>query len=64
MSIRRDRLEAPPGLGCAFFSVVALLGAVAWFTIKMYWYKMASFFGKKPPESLLEDDTENDTNAS
>ncbi len=53
-----------PGTGSIILQGAIAGIAVAWFTIKMYWYKLASLFGKKTPESLLEDDTENDTDAS
>ena len=53
-----------PGTGSIILQGAIAGIAVAWFTIKMYWYKLASFFGKKPPESLLEDDIKNDTDAS
>jgi hypothetical protein len=52
-----------PGTGSIILQGAIAGIAVAWFTIKIYWYKLASFFGKKPPESLLEDDTENDADA-
>lgn len=53
-----------PGTGSIILQGAIAGIAVAWFTIKIYWYKLASLFGKKPPESLLEDDPENDSDAS
>ena len=53
-----------PGTGSIILQGAIAGIAVAWFTIKLYWYKLASLFGKKPPESLLEDDAENDPDAS
>ena len=53
-----------PGTGSIILQGAIAGIAVAWFTIKLYWYKLASLFGKKPPASLLEDDAENDPDAS
>ena len=53
-----------PGTGSIILQGAIAGIAVAWLTIKLYWYKLASLFGKKPPESLLEDDAENDPDAS
>ena len=52
-----------PGTGSIILQGVIAGIAVAWFTIKTYWYKLAALFGKKAPESLLEDDADNDTDA-
>jgi len=52
-----------PGTGSIILQGLIAGIAVAWFTIKTYWYKLASLFGKKAPESLLEDDTDNDADA-
>ena len=53
-----------PGTGSMILQGIIAGIAVAWFTIKVYWYKLAALFGKKAPESLLEDDADNDTEAS
>ena len=49
-----------PGTGSIVLQGIIAGIAVAWFTIKTYWYKLAALFGKKVSESLLEDDTDND----
>ena len=49
-----------PGTGSMILQGVIAGVALAWFTIKVYWYKITSLFGKKPPESLLEDDVNHD----
>ena len=53
-----------PGTGSIILQGIIAGIAVAWFTIKTYWYKLTALFGKKAPESLLEDDTDNDTGAA
>ena len=53
-----------PGTGSMILQGIIAGIAVAWFTIKVYWHKLAALFGKKAPESLLEDDADNDTEAS
>jgi hypothetical protein len=49
-----------PGTGSMILQGVIAGVALAWFTIKVYWYKITSLFGKKPPESLLDDDVNHD----
>lgn len=53
-----------PGTGSIILQGVIAGIAVAWFTIKTYWYKLAALFGKKAPESLLEDDADDNTDAT
>ena len=53
-----------PGTGSIILQGIIAGIAVAWFTIKTYWYKLAALFGKKAPENLLEDDADNDTDAA
>ena len=53
-----------PGTGSIILQGVIAGAAVALFTIKTYWYKLTALFGKKAPESLLEDDADNDTDAA
>ena len=53
-----------PGTGSIILQGLIAGIAVAWFTIKTYWYKLATLFGKKAPESLLEDDADSDTDAT
>ena len=53
-----------PGTGSMILQGLIAGIAVAWFTIKTYWYKLAALFGKKAPESLLEDDADNDPDAT
>ena len=53
-----------PGTGSIILQGIIAGIAVAWFTIKTYWYKLAALFGKKAPESLLEDDADSDTDAA
>ena len=53
-----------PGTGSIILQGLIAGIAVAWFTIKAYWYKLSSLFGKKAPESLLESDADNDTDAT
>jgi hypothetical protein len=45
-----------PGTGSMILQGLIAGIAVAWFTIKTYWYKFAGFFGKKKPDSILDDD--------
>lgn len=45
-----------PGTGSMILQGVIAGVALAWFTIKVYWYKITSLFGKKTSESLLDDD--------
>ena len=52
-----------PGTGSMILQGVIAGVALAWFTIKIYWYKLTSLFGKKPPESLLDDDVNTDGEA-
>ena len=49
-----------PGTGSMILQGVIAGVALAWFTIKMYWYKITSLFGRKPPENLLDDDVNQD----
>ena len=53
-----------PGTGSIILQGIIAGFAVAWFTIKIYWHKLAALFGKKAPESLLEDDADNDPDAT
>ena len=53
-----------PGTGSIILQGLIAGIAVAWFTIKTYWYKLAALFGKKAPESLLEDDADHDPDAT
>lgn len=53
-----------PGTGSIILQGLIAGIAVAWFTIKTYWYKLAALFGKKAPESLLEDEHDNDLDAT
>lgn len=53
-----------PGTGSIILQGIIAGIAVAWFTIKTYWYKLAALFGRKAPESLLEDDAGNDPDAT
>lgn len=53
-----------PGTGSIILQGIIAGTAVAWFTIKTYWYKLASLFGKKAPENLLEDRADNNTDAT
>jgi hypothetical protein len=53
-----------PGTGSMILQGIIAGVAIGWLTIKTYWYKLASLFGKKPASSLLEDDPETeDTNS-
>jgi hypothetical protein len=45
-----------PGTGSMILQGLIAGIAVAWFTIKTYWYKFAGFFGKKKPDSILDDE--------
>ena len=49
-----------PGTGSMILQGVIAGVALAWFTIKVYWYKITSLFGRKPPENLLDDDVNQD----
>lgn len=53
-----------PGTGSMILQGLIAGVALAWFTIKTYWYKLAALFGKKPPSSLLEDDAAADNGDS
>ena len=53
-----------PGTGSIILQGIIAGIAVAWFTIKTYWYKLAALFGKNAPESLLEDEPDNDSDAT
>lgn len=44
-----------PGTGSMILQGLIAGIAVAGFTIKTYWYKLRSLFGKSQPESLLDD---------
>lgn len=47
-----------PGTGSMILQGVIAGIAIAWFTIKTYWYKFVSIFSKKSPEkSILDDDS-------
>ena len=45
-----------PGTGSMILQGLIAGIAVAWFTIKTYWYRILAFFGKESKASLLEDD--------
>ena len=47
-----------PGTGSMILQGVIAGIAVAWFTIKTYWYRIQAFFGKKSKASLLDEDDE------
>lgn len=53
-----------PGTGSIILQGLIAGIAVASFTIKTYWYKLAAFFGKKAPESVLEDGADDDTDVT
>ena len=53
-----------PGTGSIILQGIIAGVAVAWFTIKTYWYKLAALFGKKAPDNLLEDDADNNTDTT
>ena len=46
-----------PGTGSMILQGLIAGIAVAGFTIKTYWYKLRSFFGKQEPGSLLEEES-------
>ena len=50
-----------PGTGSIILQGAIAAIAVAWFTIKTYWYRILEFFGKKPPASMLDDDETTDS---
>jgi hypothetical protein len=52
-----------PGTGSMILQGIIAAIAVAGFTIKSYWYKIRSFFGKSSPTSLLDDDEEDSTDS-
>jgi hypothetical protein len=45
-----------PGTGSMILQGLIAGIAVAGFTIKTYWYKLRSLFGKNQPSSLLEEE--------
>ena len=45
-----------PGTGSLILQGLIAGIAVAWLTIKTYWYKISSFFGREAPQSLLDDE--------
>lgn len=45
-----------PGTGSMILQGLIAGIAVAGFTIKTYWYKLRSMFGKEQPSSLLEEE--------
>jgi hypothetical protein len=47
-----------PGIGSMILQGLIAGVAVAGFTIKTYWYKLRSLFGKTQPNSLLDDEDE------
>jgi hypothetical protein len=47
-----------PGTGSMILQGLIAGIAVAGFTIKTYWYKLRSLFGKTQPSSLLDDEDE------
>ena len=46
-----------PGTGSMILQGLIAGIAVAGFTIKTYWYKLRSLFGKQEPGSLLEEES-------
>ena len=52
-----------PGTGSMILQGLIAGLAVAGFTIKTYWYKLRSFFGKEQTGSLLDDDDDLDTSS-
>ena len=49
-----------PGTGSIVLQSIIAGIAVAWFTIRTYWYKLMKLFGKKSPKNLLEDEVDTD----
>jgi len=49
-----------PGTGSMILQGLIAGIAVAGFTIKTYWYKLRSMFGKDQPSSLLEEEDDLD----
>ena len=47
-----------PGTGSIILQGIVAAAAVAGLTIKTYWYKIRSFFGKEQPTSLLDDEND------
>lgn len=47
-----------PGTGSMILQGLVAAVAVVGFTIKSYWYKIRSLFGKNEPQGLLDEDTE------
>jgi len=47
-----------PGTGSLILQGLIAGIAIAGMTIKQYWYRIRALFGKKGPESLLEDTEE------
>ena len=45
-----------PGTGSMILQGILAGIAVAWLTIKTYWYRIQAFFGKKPKAGLLDDE--------
>lgn len=45
-----------PGTGSMILQGLIAGIAVAWFTIKTYWYRILGFFGKGRPSSVLDDE--------
>jgi len=45
-----------PGTGSMILQGLIAGVAIAWFTIKNYWYKLTAFFGKKKESSSILDD--------
>ena len=50
-----------PGTGSMILQGLIAGIAVAGFTIKTYWYRILSFFGKSKPTSLLEEEEDTRT---
>ncbi len=53
-----------PGTGSLLLQGLIAGIAVVGFTIKTYWYKLRSLFGKAPQQSLLDDDETESTDPS
>lgn len=49
-----------PGTGSLIIQGTLAAIAAIGVTLKFYWYKIAAFFGKAPPPSLLEDEESKD----
>lgn len=50
-----------PGTGSMILQGIIAGIAIAGFTIKNFWYQILGYFGKKPPNDSLDDDTDDET---